>query len=591
MNKLGKAAGILIALVVLTIGGLSLFIRFYLTDERVRALILPPAEQALGRTVTIGAISVGLFSGITINDFAVKEADGKTDFVSAKAFVLRYNLLPLLQKKVELNEIRLEKPTIAVSRNAAGVFNFESLAVLKKDAAPPKPTPSSPATPAAGLPVAILVDQIKISEAAFSLRDATGELPTVDARADLAMKVSLGQDLSSLRYKGDLDLDGKAAHGDMKPALKGRISFDEKDLALAMDLLIGEEKARLTGKAEGYGGEPKVTVDVTSDQLNVDKLLAMAASMPKGKEKAAPKEPKPASAPGAAVPKGLEVTGSVAVAKALYQKITITDFKLRYRLAKGILNVSELGGSALGGRIESTAEIDLNRPDLAYKGDLRLNSMAADQLAGSFANAKSGLITGALGSSLRFNGSGTAWDTIKRTLSADGDFAVKNGSIPASPATTAISTLLGAPELETIAFKDLGGTFKIVEGGKVQLDTALDAAGVKASTKGSISLDGALDMPLALTLDQNLSQKVATKLPATKYLADSQGNTTLNLKLAGTLDKPQPTLDSGSVQKQAEQVIKGKILEKIGGGSGTAGSGQEAAPSPADSLLKGIFGK
>lgn len=589
MGKFGKLIGGFLALLIVAVGGLSLLVRFYLTDERVRQFVVPPAEQALGRKVAIGAISVGLFSGITIDDFAIKEANGTTDFVSAKAFVLRYNLLPLLQKKVELSEMRLEKPTVSVVRGTDGRFNFESLSILKKDTTA-QPASSSTA-PAAGLPVALMVDQIRIVDAAFSLKDATGEMPSVDARADLAMNVSLGQNLSSLRYTGTLDLNGKAVQGDFTPAINGRISFDENTLTPAIDLAIGDEKAHLAGSVTGYRANPKVIVDITSQQLNVDKLLAMAASLPKGKDKPATPKTKPANAPAAEIPAGLEVTGSVTVTKALYQNITMTDLKLRYRLTGGILKVEEMGASAWGGRMESTAQVDLNTPDLAYKGDLRLSSMQADQLTNAFAKTATRFLTGSLASSLRFQGSGTAWEAIKRTLTADGDFALSNGSVQQNDTTSAIADLLGLAELKTIAFKDLAGTFKIVEGGKVQLDTAMSAADLTATTKGTISLDGGLDLPLSLTLAPNLSQKLTSKLAAAKYLTDDQGNTVLNLKLAGSLDSPKPTLDTAGVQKQAEQAVKSKIMEKIGGALGGGSSDAGGSESPASNLLKGLFGK
>jgi AsmA protein len=103
--KIGKVLGIIVLLVVVTVAGLIAIVHFYLTEERVKALVIPQAETALGREVAIGDIKIGLLSGITIRDFLIKEADGKDNFVSTQAFVLSYELLPLLQKKLIINEI------------------------------------------------------------------------------------------------------------------------------------------------------------------------------------------------------------------------------------------------------------------------------------------------------------------------------------------------------------------------------------------------------------------------------------------------------------------------------------------------------
>ena len=145
MGKLVKGIGIAFLLLVGLIAGLAVFVNYYLTDEKVKELVIPQAEAALGRDVSIGDISIGLFSGITIKDFLIKETDGSTDFVNTRAFVLSYDLLPLLQKKLVISEIRLDEPTVRVSRDKKGQFNYASLAILsagteKKKSAPPKKT-------------------------------------------------------------------------------------------------------------------------------------------------------------------------------------------------------------------------------------------------------------------------------------------------------------------------------------------------------------------------------------------------------------------------------------------------------------------
>jgi uncharacterized protein involved in outer membrane biogenesis len=68
MGKLGKVLGIIVLLVVVSIAGLIAFVHYYLTEERVKTLIIPQAEAALGRKVAIGDIKIGLLSGITIKD-------------------------------------------------------------------------------------------------------------------------------------------------------------------------------------------------------------------------------------------------------------------------------------------------------------------------------------------------------------------------------------------------------------------------------------------------------------------------------------------------------------------------------------------
>jgi len=133
MGKISKVFGIIILLIVVAIAGLIAFVHFYLTEERVKALVIPQAKAALGREVAIGDIKIGLLSGITIRDFLIKEVDKETNFVTTKAFVLSYDILPLLQKKLIISEIRFDEPAVQIIRDRKGQFNFSTLARLAID--------------------------------------------------------------------------------------------------------------------------------------------------------------------------------------------------------------------------------------------------------------------------------------------------------------------------------------------------------------------------------------------------------------------------------------------------------------------------
>ena len=133
MGKLGKIFSVLVLLFVIVVAGLAAFVHYYLTDERVKVFIIPQSETALGRKVAIGDIKIGLLSGITIRDFLIKEVDSDQNFVSARACVLSYDLMPLLQKKVVISEIRFDEPTVQILRDKNGQFNFSSLALLSED--------------------------------------------------------------------------------------------------------------------------------------------------------------------------------------------------------------------------------------------------------------------------------------------------------------------------------------------------------------------------------------------------------------------------------------------------------------------------
>lgn len=222
MGKLLKIIlGLTLASAVILIG-LSLFARFYLTEERVKTIIIPSVETTLARQVSIGSINVNLLHGITINDFIIKESDGKTDFIRADSFVLRYNLAALLKKQVQISEVRIEKPVIHIHRNKQRKFNFESLAILQPT--PKTVVPTTTTTTAATLPLALLVDQIVIQQAEFIISDNMGTLPQINTSADLTLAVNLKPDISSLTYQGELQFVSEIIYGDIKPRITGTFS-------------------------------------------------------------------------------------------------------------------------------------------------------------------------------------------------------------------------------------------------------------------------------------------------------------------------------------------------------------------------------
>lgn len=136
MKGLLIGAGIFAALLLTAL----ILVKVLLTPERVRTTLLPLAQQQLGREVRLGEIEIGLFSGITVRDFAVLEADRQTVFVGAGELRLRYRFWPLLRGQIAIKEILLQAPRLRVVRQADGRFNFSDLSERPQQEPAPQPT-------------------------------------------------------------------------------------------------------------------------------------------------------------------------------------------------------------------------------------------------------------------------------------------------------------------------------------------------------------------------------------------------------------------------------------------------------------------
>ncbi|NOQ67459.1 MAG: AsmA family protein [Desulfobacterales bacterium] len=586
MGKLGKIFSVLVLLFVIAVAGLAAFVHYYLTDERVKAFIIPQAEAALGRKVAIGDIKIGLLSGITIRDFLIKEVDSDQNFVSARAFVLSYDLMPLLQKKVVISEIRFDEPTVQILRDKNGQFNFSSLALLSEEGDKKEKKESGASTTA--LPVALTFNQISFNRAQIKIRDLNKEIPDVDATTSAQLNVALGRTLKDLQYKGSFDVDAAVEFGTAKTQIKGKGNINQKDLDIILDTNLGGEQVHVEADVKSYMQAPNATINISSKSLNIDKLLAIAAGLPKSSsaKTVQPKTNKSTEIIADSLPPGLVANGTVKVDKALYKGITTSDFALIFNLSKGIFTVKELSAQAYSGKLDSNLVVDLNQPGLAYNGNLGLESVQAGDLGSAFVQKAAGMLNGSLQSAMTFSGAGTSWEELKNVLNADGSFTLVDGGIKGTPVSSSISTILGLQELNNITYKNITGTFKVVEGGKVKIKSNLQGADLDAEAEGIIGLDGSLDLPLTLHLSPALADKLKSRGSFTKYLTDEQGGSTLHFKLTGNLKSPKPTLDMKASQDQIQKAIQNEIFNKTD--SPTQETDKKESPA---SIIKRLFGK
>ncbi|MEQ8213059.1 MAG: AsmA family protein, partial [Smithellaceae bacterium] len=128
MKKPLKIAIIVLAVVLVVIAAVSLFVKSYLTEERMRALVSEIANKSLNRKTVIGAIDVSLFRGIVVKDFEIREKNAESVFIKTKEFVLTYQFLPLLTKKLVIDKLSIVDAEIYLKTNPDGTYNFSDMA-------------------------------------------------------------------------------------------------------------------------------------------------------------------------------------------------------------------------------------------------------------------------------------------------------------------------------------------------------------------------------------------------------------------------------------------------------------------------------
>lgn len=146
MKRWLRIGGIAVAVLFLILIALPLLINV----NRFRPTVQSEASAALRRQVTVGNLSLSILSGsVGANNIAIADdpAFGKPPFVTAKSLKVGVELMPLIfSKKINVTDITLDSPQIALVKTASGKWNFSSIGGTSAQKAP-EPAKSGESTP------------------------------------------------------------------------------------------------------------------------------------------------------------------------------------------------------------------------------------------------------------------------------------------------------------------------------------------------------------------------------------------------------------------------------------------------------------
>ncbi len=582
-----KALIITAAIAVIILIGATVAVRLYLTDARIKALVIPPAEKALGRKVEISDISVSLFSGIKIRDLTVAEADNKNVFVHIDAFILKYRLLPLLRKKIAIDRIILKKPQIHINRDRKGKFNFSSLALLT---AGTKEASTAEAGPPGknGPPPAVSVDRIAIEDGRLFLNDRTGEIPTTEINCDIGLNLELKGETP--RFKGEGNILVKSSYGAIHPELKLKINFDQDQLQSLCDLALDGQKIKLTATVKDYQTAPVIDFLLESNQLNLDKLAGLSTKLPPAENGAETTDKTTRAAAVAAPPQLPPIKGRIRIARAIYQDLRINNINADLHSDNDKIILDRLNLQTAGGDVRGKVTLTLSATP-AYKGNAAIKNISIAALRKGLRQSGGGIADGEANIEATFSGHGTAWPRLADQLTSRGTYNLTRARISRNPYTELLAMVLKDPGLAELSADDIKGAFEVKKG-RLFLSGRLTAKEISLKTNGSIGLAATdLDFPVKVLLPAKTAAKISPEIR--KIMADDQGRVELTLKVGGIAEKPKITLDKKMLKKAAGTRVKkratdeaAKLINKELGNK----PGADLVRGAADSLLNGLFG-
>jgi uncharacterized protein involved in outer membrane biogenesis len=184
--------------IVLAAAAVALFIATF-DPNSYKPQIIAAVQSATGRTLTIGGpigLSLSLQPTLEVSEVGFSNPPGfsRPQMATLQRLELQLALIPLLSKRVQIEQLVLQQPDILLETNAQGQSNWKFSSVGTPGTTPPTPSPEaspaaptpSPASPpasptgtAAAPPPSIALSSLKIEGGTLTIRDATGRTTTL----------------------------------------------------------------------------------------------------------------------------------------------------------------------------------------------------------------------------------------------------------------------------------------------------------------------------------------------------------------------------------------------------------------------------
>lgn len=259
--KAGKVILIIsavLALLCILLAGMGIYMtNRYVQSPAFKEAALEAARGELGAEVRVEQLHVSLFSGVELRGVVIVNPNGFSgDLLTADAFVLHYRLWPLLRRRVEIEQLSLDKPAIVLSQNDKGAWNYESIGTTEGVVTKTNTTQSSaeskassaPAKTGPASPVDIVLSKLAITD---------GSLAMVSDKGKSLVKVD-GIGFSSSVSLTDNKLGGTGKAGIEKINLSDKL-FVEK---AGTSVMLGSDQVKLESLS-GQLADGKISGDVT----------------------------------------------------------------------------------------------------------------------------------------------------------------------------------------------------------------------------------------------------------------------------------------------------------------------------------------
>ncbi|MDE3049694.1 MAG: AsmA family protein [Nitrospirota bacterium] len=594
----------LVVLVLLLVAAI-LSLPFLIDLNKYQDQYKPLIEEALNRKIILNDIRLTIWPriGVRVAGFTVQDdpAFGTGPFASLTSLDVGVKLMPLLSKKVEVEEITLRDPLITVIKNRKGEMNLSTIG-------PKTPARSSPEQPEAppsptGNPLHVLallaVDHVSFTGGTIIYRDESTPKPTEYRVNDLEVllkSVHLGETptlhlaATVQPYNIPVKLDGSFGPlvdtfdlkqfafdiglGKIAMALKGSVADGNLDATLTSPLINSVDvpvalplakpvivrNFHVTAKAKSplpQGVPPLELADVTDLGLDIvlgNSVLNVKGTVAGGHAKINITSP-------------VINTADVPMALPFKKPVDIKDLQMAAELKGQEARVNNLSFQLFGGHTKAQAGMTLDPSAPPFNGKVvvqglqlgpALDALGSDQVS----------ISGTAGMNFAMVGRGFSLPDLTKALEGVGHVAVKDGKIEGvNLIQEALSLLqlvgLSPDNVKVTAFSTIETDLRIKEGIINVQRLLMDSHDFQATGEGTVGFDQTLNLKVKLNLSQALSQKISGSSQAAR-LALAGGRLNVPLLVTGTVQAPSYGLDSKALTGKVQEQVKEKVKEALG---------------------------
>ncbi len=582
-----------------------LAVPYFLNVDRYRDTIADALAKQTGRKVTVGSIHARLFpgAGVTVAELHVGNPPGFPvgDVVGADEIRVNVALAPLLHGTIHVNSVDLVRPKLTLLTDSSGKNNY-TFAASDPSAAPAKSSDSSSSMTldqidSINLTGAEIVVGSVIKGAAAPLADTKGINVTLHNFAVSPMRMHDWQAESNLSSV-TLALSG----------WKDPIAFHTGQFTLSGGKLDAQFVADLATAADIKGTlnvpdfeHPQVNFEMSSSQLDIDKLIDVAGSGPSGPGGAAdpsgpsspvsaPQKPtanaptkptaktpaKPAAnapAPAPAAKSELVARGHINIEKITTKPYAVGPANVEIRVYTDRAELWPISIGMYGGTLQISARVDRVTDPARFTANVQLRNLDVAKVLDVSPSARGKM--GGTGELDLPQLGGSLSDAWKKTLTGTGKFAVRNGHLPGvNLAGAAESVMKMAGVGGDTPFTVLEGDITIADQRVTSKQIHLDSSAGIVDLRGSLGLDSTMDYQGSVTVNPAAalgSGKVGSVVGG--LIGNRVGKITVPFALAGTIESPK--------------VTPGKGVPSFGAPSTASGSAPSGAPSSQQPSVQG----